>query len=229
MCFSATASFIAGGGLAAAGVATVTQAKTRSRLPLAAMPLLFGIQQITEGVVWSSSGIPWLQGAAAYVYILFAYVLWPTYLPVAVMALEKPGRRKTVLKWLVVFGAAVSMWLLYYLVQGPITVALTSHGCQYGVNVPRVPYGIAAYVFVTCFTCFISSHKFVRWFGAALIGALAIALWSYREAFYSVWCFFAAILSLIIFVHLTQTKAEIGQLVQKAEKAVGKRLPGAHP
>ncbi len=45
MCFSASASFIAGTSLCAIGVATVKRAEARSELPFAMIPLLFGIQQ----------------------------------------------------------------------------------------------------------------------------------------------------------------------------------------
>jgi len=221
MCFSATASFIAGGGLSAAGAATLRQAKTRSRLPLAMMPLLFGIQQLTEGVVWLSAEVVRLQSAAAFLYVMFSHVLWPAYVPFAVMSLERPGRRRTALKALLVFGVALGLWLLFYIVQGPVTASLCACGIIYSMNMPDIPYGLAAYVFVTCFSCFLSSHKFIRVFGLAMIGALAISLWYYRQAFYSVWCFFAAILSLMIYVHLTQ---DVKGLAAKASRAVTRSL-----
>ena len=52
MCFSASASFIAGTSLSAVGVAALRNTKARSEQPLAAIPLLFGIQQLAEGVIW---------------------------------------------------------------------------------------------------------------------------------------------------------------------------------
>lgn len=224
MCFSATASFVAGGALGAAGAATLRQAKTRSRVPLAAMPLLFGIQQAVEGVVWVSTGIPWLQAAAAYAYVMFSNVLWPFYTPFAVMSLEPAGRRKTILKGFMVFGIAVSLWLAWHIVRGPVTVSLNAYGVVYGTNVPAIPYGFAAYVFAACFSCFFSSHKFVRVFGLALIGALALALWAYQESFYSVWCFFAAILSFIIYVHLTQTRNGMKELFSRAGNTLSRHF-----
>ncbi len=204
MCFSATASFAAAAGLGAMGVATLREAKTRSQKPLAAMPLLFGIQQAVEGIVWLSPGVPWLHGAAAFTYVLFSHVLWPSYVPFAVGALEPPGRRKTVLKGFLVCGVALSLWLAAYIVRGPVTASSATGCIVYRMVLPPIPYGLAAYVFVTCLPCLISSHKFVRVLGIAMIGALAIALYAYLEAFYAVWCFFAAILSAIIYVHLRQ-------------------------
>ena len=52
MCFSATASFTAGVLLLGAGALTVRSARSPRELPLAAIPRLFSIQQLIEGVVW---------------------------------------------------------------------------------------------------------------------------------------------------------------------------------
>ncbi|MFA6603366.1 MAG: DUF6629 family protein [Patescibacteria group bacterium] len=204
MCFSATASFAAAAGLGAVGVLTIREAKSASQLPLAAMPLLFGVQQAVEGVVWLSSGSPWLQTGAAFVYIMFSHVLWPFYVPLAVGALEPPGRRKSALRVLLIFGVALSSWLAAYVVRGPITASLATGCVIYDMTLPPIPYGLAAYVFATCFPCLISSHKFIRVLGWAAMGALSLALWAYQEAFYSTWCFFSAILSAIIYAHLRQ-------------------------
>jgi len=207
MCFSSTASFAAAAGLGAMGVVTMREAKTWSRMPLAAMPLLFGIQQAVEGVVWISTGIPWLQTAAAFVYVIFSHVLWPFYVPLAVGALESPGRRKIVLKGFLLCGISLSLWLAAYVVRGPVRASLATGCVVYTMILPPIPHGLAAYVFVTCFSCLISSHKFIRVLGWSLMGALSLALWAYQEAFYSVWCFFSAILSVIIYAHLRQGRS----------------------
>ena len=52
MCFSATASFTAGSVLSAVGIATIMKAERKSEVPFAMIPLLFGVQQFIEGVVW---------------------------------------------------------------------------------------------------------------------------------------------------------------------------------
>ncbi len=224
MCFSATASFIAGGALTAAGAVTLREAKDRSHVPLAAMPLLFGIQQLVEGVVWLSADHPVVQSCAASVYVLFSHLLWPLYVPLAVMLIEPKGRRRSILKGFTVFGISLSVWLGWFIIHGPVKASLGARGIIYYLNVPEIPYGLAAYVFVTCFACFFSSHKFIRLFGISLLGSLAIALMAYQQAFYSVWCFFAAILSGIIYAHLKQGVRLWPQAVKKAAAALDKKL-----
>ena len=215
MCFSATASFTAAAGLSTIGVITLREAKTRSQLPLAVMPLLFGIQQAVEGVVWISSGTPWLQAAASFTYLLFSHMLWPFYVPFAVGAIEPPGRRKTVLKGFFLVGVALSLWIASYIFSGPVTATLGACCVVYQNNLPPIPYVLAAYVFVTCFSCLISSHKYIRVLGFALMGALAISLWYYRLGFYSVWCFFSAILSGIIYAHLREGRGLVPAQVRE--------------
>jgi hypothetical protein len=51
MCFSAHVSFIAGGLLTIVGVASILKASHRSQRLFAAIPLLFGVQQIVEGML----------------------------------------------------------------------------------------------------------------------------------------------------------------------------------
>ena len=52
MCFSATASFAAGIGLTGLGLVTVWRVPEPRQRPFAALPLLFGLQQLTEGALW---------------------------------------------------------------------------------------------------------------------------------------------------------------------------------
>lgn len=205
MCFSAPASFIAGGALSAAGGATLARAKSRKSLPLAAVPLLFGVQQLLEGVIWLAEDGTGLRSFATYGYVLFSHVLWPFFLPLAVMLVEPSWFKKTLLKAFVFVGAATSLALLAALLHGPVSSFRTARGIVYEMVLPGVPNGLAAYVFATCIACFLSSHVHLRLFGLALLGALLISLWAWLDAFYSVWCFFAAVLSFIIFVHLRST------------------------
>ena len=88
MCFSAQASFITGVGLLGLGALTIKRVRTRRELPYALIPLLFGIQQLLEGMLWLTftKSAPALNTWLTYLYLLFANVLWPIYVPLAVLA-----------------------------------------------------------------------------------------------------------------------------------------------
>ena len=99
MCFSATASFTAGGALLVAGLAAQKLARGRADRFYAMIPLLFAIQQLTEGVVWMTfgEGDARINAWAAQLYSFFSHVLWPVYVPIAAWLLETDARRKRLL------------------------------------------------------------------------------------------------------------------------------------
>jgi hypothetical protein len=77
MCFSAGASFAGGALITTIGVLTVRKNKESSRRLFAAMPLIFGVQQISEGFVWialQSPGHEMMQGIAAYIFLFAALI-----------------------------------------------------------------------------------------------------------------------------------------------------------
>ena len=98
MCFSANASFVAGASLVVLGMVTLQRAPAYTRA-FAAIPLLFGVQQCLEGLVWLSlADPPRGDGAAPALHnSLFSHVLWPMFLPCAVLRMEPvPWRRRAV-------------------------------------------------------------------------------------------------------------------------------------
>ena len=117
MCFSATASFSAGAVLLGVGALTLRSARRPRELPFAAIPLLFAIQQLSEGVIWLTFRYeaPQLNAAMTHVYSFFSHVLWPAYIPLAVLLIEPPGLRHRLLLAFVVGGLAVGVYLLYVL------------------------------------------------------------------------------------------------------------------
>lgn len=78
MCFSAIASFSAGSVLTVAGVITTQKVTTKGQIAFAAIPFLFGIQQLCEGFVWLSlthqEYAHWQQ-AATHAFLFFAHAL----------------------------------------------------------------------------------------------------------------------------------------------------------
>ena len=90
MCFSATASFTAGAALLVVGAVTTRRARRPAELPFALIPVLFGVQQLIEGVLWLTfpDKAPQLNAVLTLLYSLFSHVLWPIYVPIAVLLLE---------------------------------------------------------------------------------------------------------------------------------------------
>jgi hypothetical protein len=212
MCFSATASFVAGTALSTIGVVTIRKAERRSELPFAMIPLLFGIQQLVEGIIWLtfSYDAPLLKQTMTYGYSVFSHVVWPIYVPFAVGFLESAQWRKRALLGFQAAGLIVGVYLLFILITRPVVAQIDS--LHVGRHILYVsPHFFLApvmvfYLAATSISCFVSSHPFVRLFGGLLLVTFISAYLLYARALISIWCFFAAVLSLIIYLHLRYRK-----------------------
>ena len=209
MCFSATVSFSAGILLLGVSVLTLRAARRPRELPLAAIPLLFAVQQLTEGVIWwtFSHEAPLLNTVMTHVYSFFSHALWPVLVPVAVLLVEPPGWRRTTLATTAVAGLAVGVYLLYNLVTFSVIARPTGQHIEYVSPHFFAAAVMSLYLLSTCVGPILSSHRMVRLFGLLALLSFASVYYFYTAWFISVWCFFAALLSITILVHLKDDSA----------------------
>jgi len=205
MCFSATASFTAGAALSAVGGVTVHRSRGRVELPLALVPLLFGVQQLTEGVLWLSirGGPPLLTSWATYIYSMFSHVLWPIFVPFAILLVETSRRRRSAIGVFQILGLGVGLYLLYFIVRFPVTAHVHNQSISYDSPHFYIGAVLVIYLLATCVSGLFSSHRCINVFGV-LAFILAVAAYQVSAwTFVSVWCFFAAVLSLLILIHFS--------------------------
>jgi hypothetical protein len=204
VCFSASASFTAGTLLLGLGAASVKSARRPAELPFAAIPLLFSAQQFTEGVLWLAfqHDRPVLQQATTWLFALFAHVLWPAYMPVAVLQIEPDPRRRRALRAIAALGAGVSTWLLHSMIAGGVVARPVGGHIEYVTVQPHAEVAAALYLVASTLGLLVSSQRAVRALGALALLAFA-AVWIAWEAWLvSVWCFCAAALSALVLVQL---------------------------
>lgn len=205
MCFSATASFTAGAALSAVGVLTLRKSRGPRELPLALVPLLFGIQQITEGVLWLSldNNLPVPQAWSTYIFSLFSHVLWPIFVPFAILLVETRRRRRRALGAFLVLGLAVGLYLLYFIVRFPVTARVLNRSISYDSPHLYIVWVLVIYLLATCVSGMFSSHRCINVFGVMALTLATAAAFVSITTFVSVWCFFAAVLSLLIYIHFS--------------------------
>jgi hypothetical protein len=200
MCFSATASFVAGGILAGAGAITLTKAQ-KKQIPLASIPLLFGIQQIIDGFVWTTPASAPYYALAVYGYSLFAFAFWPIFTPIALRIIETNSGNRKVLDALIIIGVGVAAFFMHAVIFNGATATLLDHCIAYVTPHGYGSLSLAFYLVAVVGPFLVSSKKLLKVFGVVLFISFAIAGWFYQETFSSTWCFFAAVLSSILFVH----------------------------
>jgi hypothetical protein len=211
MCFSASASFGAGVVLSVVGVASVKKAQTPSQAIFAGIPLLFAVQQVTEGFLWLALTDPAhasLQQVTTYTFLFFAQVVWPLWIPFSILKLEPKDRRRVIEKVLVGVGAVVSLYLGYCLMSYHVEAKVIGHHISYEQDYPTPLslFGNSLYGIATVVPLFLSRVRHMRVLGITILISYAITAILYTDYVVSVWCFFAAIISIAIYVIMYNLK-----------------------
>jgi len=138
-------------------------------------------------------------------FLFFAYFLWPFYVPFSAHLIEKEAKRRSIFKVFTVvgfvFGAALYVpllfnpdWLLVELAKSSI---LYKPVLLFDEVVSRTMVRVF-YAIIIAIPLLFSSVKTLRIFGILIFSSVVFSAIYYNYAFVSIWCFFAAILSLYI-------------------------------
>lgn len=200
MCFSASASFTASAVLAAIGVANLPQVRSKKQWLMAAIPFFFALQQATEGTLWLTLGVEGANQAlmhlALYVYLFFAIFFWPVCIPLSIYLAETVQWRKNVILLFVLGGFATVLTNAYYAWGQIPQVGIFEHSINYIGWLPdqRFTYGA-----VVVLPCFFSSIKNMWQFGVLTAVAAFVTNYFFLTTYVSVWCFFCAMISLLLY------------------------------
>ena len=233
MCFSAPASFIASTALISIDVFCLfhLRKKDQKYVLFALIPFFFGIQQFLEGCIWLSvnganSGLTKLLG---FIYLFFAFCFWPIFVPMAVFLAEQQ-KEPLVKRWLsimLVTGIAVGLACYIPILLGTVTfhVQTLNHSIAYitSRSVLLDAFLLSLYIFAIITPFWIVSEIQMQRFGYILLSSVCLTFLFYRYAFYSVWCFFAAILSIYI-AHMLYHLPEVNLAGRRQSHPHYKRL-----
>ncbi len=211
MCFSEEASFTAAAVLAAVGLGSLYKARLHpERYLVAAIPLFFAFQQASEGLQWryfnGDGGSPQMMAASRDIFLFIALIFWPTWVPFSVLVAERSPSRKGWLYAFFLIGLMTSAYFSFKLLMGSPVSKVVENSVQYYVGVSE--YAVWPYFAAVVFPWFTSSLKYTNLVGVAFSAAFIIAGWIYFATFASVWCFFCALISMLVYmvVSSAQTK-----------------------
>jgi hypothetical protein len=218
MCFSTEASFIGGTVIIAIGIATLRKVHKPAQIVFASIPLFFGFQQIAEGFVWLSLQNPDYGGflkPATYVYLIMAEVFWPFMVPLAVLHMEKNKKRIKVLWLFLVMGLLVSMYFIICLLLYKVTPEIRGYHIEYVEGYPKSIRLIvfSVYLIASITPLFISTIKRTYILGILMALSCMITIIFFTQYLTSVWCFFGALLSIVIYwiLHDAKRKYRLGR------------------
>ncbi len=208
MCFSAEASYSAAAILLPAGGIAIRRAyqTNRNYLPLAALPALFGIQQLFEGLVWTGNGLSSDDMVARYsmAYMFFSWLAWPVWVPFSTYFLEPCRRRYIYLIFAIAGGMLGAMQFFPYFAHDGWLVtkffpnAISYQGTVLFDFIMRRELTYAIYLFVIIAPLLTSSDKQAKLFGVLITAVVSMTYLFFKFAYISVFCFGGALMSLYI-------------------------------
>lgn len=220
MCFSATASFTLAAVLVPAGVYTVLEVRRTNPAwwAFAVFPLVFGIQQVLEGILWLglAGGNEVSVCFASRGFLFFSHFFWLAWVPFAVWTIETDPARKRLALFMAVAGffAGLSVFLPAALIEGWLRVEVIQRSLEYKTTL--IYEGLiersllrTVYAVIVIGSLLLSSHRLIQVFGGLVAASLVLTYVFYAYAFISVWCFFAAILSVYLAVILGRETGDL--------------------
>jgi hypothetical protein len=201
MCFSAAASFTVGAGLLGPGYYSIKNTKARGMMLFACTPLVFTFHQVAEGFLWLSLKNPefssWYD-PALYGYSFISQPIWPIWAPLTMWLMETDQRRKKILSYFLYLGIASSIYMFYCLITYNISAVAENGHIRYYRDFPYLNIMRPINFVTIAVTPFLSTLRYTKLLAAAMMGALIVTYFFFTNYLISVWCFFAAILSLLI-------------------------------
>lgn len=204
MCFSAEASFIVSGALLIVSTATIQKTIHKKDLPIALIPLIFALQQMIEGLLWvslTSNDTSQAQFWLSNIYGVFIGIIWPLFAPFAVYCVEIDRKRRKIIASIGMTGLGLALYTLIGLVDQPIVAEITHYSINYKHDVGGYQLVIVLYLLATCVPFIFSSYKHLYIAGIVITAGFFTAYFTFQQTFASVWCFFAAIASALIYFH----------------------------
>jgi hypothetical protein len=106
----------------------------------------------------------------------------------------------------VALGVGVATVLLVQMVRGPVSVTMGHLHLAYSIGLHEGLLVVGLYVLATCGSLLLSGYRDVVIFGVANLVAVVILARLTADGFASLWCFYAAVASGAISLHMRFAK-----------------------
>lgn len=219
MCFSESISFAASALLIPAGLYCIEKVfPNREYLPLACVPLVFGIQQGFEGIVWQgiNSSSPDTVHFGAMAFLFFSHWFWLFWIPLVVSYLEHDHQAiRRICNVFVIVGVLYGAFLYVplFIYSDWLSVTVVQGSIQYQARFlgDFVPVALSRFLYATTILIplWLSSRWDIRIWGVLIFLFALVSRLFFNYAFVSIWCFFAALISVYIVSRVNMFSSEI--------------------
>ena len=204
MCFSSGASFGAAAILGAAGIASISRVKKISELTFASIPLIFGVQQFMEGMIWTEihrNHLPQYEGIYGILFLITARIIWPVWVPFSIMLVEERKIQRRILIAFGIIGIIAAAHLGSCIFNGQYIATIRQSHLHYDIPGDHKEHFIFSlfYLISTILPAFVSSRSRMNSLGLGILMSAVVSKLYFEEEFASVWCYLAAVLSACVF------------------------------
>ncbi|MDD4855207.1 MAG: hypothetical protein PHQ22_05870 [Sulfuricurvum sp.] len=225
--FFAILNFTFSGAIFVIGILTLRKVSTPNEVVFASLPLLFALHQFTEGFVWlgvSHLIEPSALKLAEGIFIFYAQGLLPFLVPLAIWLLEPSGVRKKLISLLMIVGALITAYTVWGLSIQPTSVSVQNNSLAY-VNLwtDNRLVGIS-YILTTCGSLILSRGISIQLFGWLNFFGLIVIYLLKPYSFTSLWCFYAAIASVLLYFYFIERRIEFLYKIKQKEDGLSKIL-----
>lgn len=219
MCISASVSYGAAVVLVSSGLHAL-YLSLRLKKPywlIALIPVFFGVQQAFEGRVWQLVASGEARDAVPYAlgFLFFSHFFWMGWIPLSSYRVEPEIIRRRIFIGISTTGAIIGAVIILSLFTHPewLAVVVKEQAIVYKITSPlrgqlSLPVPASAiYALIILVPLLASSHRHLRLFGWLILASVLFASVFYAYAIISVWCLFAALLSLYLVVMIRKLVA----------------------
>ena len=103
-------------------------------------------------------------------------------------------------------GAALTVYMLWALLSFPTAVYVEDHSVVYSNPASSHVWIAVLYVVATCGALFFSGYGYIVALGAVNLAGVLLVIWLKQYAFTSVWCAYAAVVSVLIYFHFSRRR-----------------------
>jgi hypothetical protein len=212
MCFSAGASFAVGASLIVPGVYAIKRTTSPGMVAFSSTILLLSFHQIAEGFIWLSLKNPdfasWYK-FALYGYSFISQPVWPVWVPLIIWLMETDPKRKKILSYFFIGGLAAALYMGYCLVAYNISAVAENGHIRYYRDFPYLNIMRPINFITIAVTPFLSTLPRTKLLASAMMASLIVSYLFFTNYLISVWCFFAAILSLLIILVINANRKTV--------------------
>ena len=207
MCFSAEADLVTGIVVGAVGIDALRHVRKPHQIALATTPVLFALHEIDESFVWWGlrGQVSWqIEHAAIYIFLAVAFIL-PFWVPFAMLGVKTRIHRRQLMTAFLAVGTVTSVLLLVAVVRGPVGASIDGSHIAYTADISYADILVVLYVIATCGACLVASNQWLVLLGLANLGAVIALGWITFTGFTSLWCAWAALISIAIAIYLRRS------------------------